>query len=66
MLVNAGFTPDRSRLESFAKGRGIGDCGGSEAYVWDGARFRLVEASAMGECRGAWRWITTWSAQVIE
>lgn len=66
MLVNAGFTPEKSRLDSFAKGRGLGDCGGSEAYVWDGARFRLTEASAMGECRGAWRWITTWSARVTE
>ncbi|MEJ7933252.1 DUF1176 domain-containing protein [Sphingobium sp. AN558] len=66
MLVNAGFTPEKSRLESFAKGRGLGDCGGSETYVWDGTRFRLIEASAMGECRGAWRWITTWSARVVE
>lgn len=66
MLVNAGFTPDSARLESFAKGRGIGDCGGSEAYVWDGARFRLVEARAMRECRGARRWITTWQARVTE
>ncbi|MGC4252771.1 MAG: DUF1176 domain-containing protein [Sphingobium sp.] len=66
MLVNATWSPEQSRLESHAKGRGIGDCGGSEAYVWDGVRFRLVEATAMGECRGAWHWITTWSARVVE
>ncbi|WP_420145342.1 DUF1176 domain-containing protein [Sphingobium sp.] len=66
MLVNAGWTADKLRLDSYAKGRGIGDCGGSEAYVWDGSRFRLIEASAMGECRGAWHWITTWKAQVTE
>lgn len=66
LLVNAGWTPEKSRLDSFAKGRGIGDCGGSEAYVWDGARFRLVGASAMGECRGAWHWIPTWTATVVE
>ncbi|BAV66304.1 DUF1176 domain-containing protein [Sphingobium cloacae] len=66
MLVNASWSPERSRLESRAKGRGIGDCGGSESYVWDGVRFRLAEATAMGECRGAWRWITTWSARVVE
>ncbi|MBJ7445645.1 MAG: DUF1176 domain-containing protein, partial [Sphingobium sp.] len=40
--------------------------GGSEAYVWDGQRFRLIEAAAMGECRGAWHWITTWTARVVE
>ena len=66
MLVNARFAPEASRLESYAKGRGLGDCGGSEAYVWDGTRFRLVEARAMGECRGSWHWITTWSAQVVD
>ncbi|EPR19021.1 hypothetical protein M527_10705 [Sphingobium indicum IP26] len=66
MLVNADWAPETATLQSYAKGRGIGDCGGSEAYVWDGARFRLVEASAMGECRGAWHWITTWSARVTD
>jgi len=66
LLVNAAWTPEHSRLESFAKGRGLGDCGGSEAYVWDGMRFRLVGARAMGECRGAWHWIPTWTAKVVE
>ena len=66
MLVNAGWAPETSTLQSYAKGRGLGDCGGSETYVWDGVRFRLVEASAMGECRGAWHWITTWSAKVTD
>lgn len=65
VLVNASWTPESASLESYAKGRGIGDCGSSESYVWDGTRFRLVGASAMGECRGAWHWITTWSAQVV-
>jgi hypothetical protein len=65
-LINVGWIAEKSRLESFAKGRGLGDCGGSEDYVWDGARFRLVEATAMGECRGAWHWITTWTARVVE
>lgn len=66
MLVNAGWTPEKSRLDSFAKGRGIGDCGGSQAYVWDGSRFRLTEATSMGECRGAWHWIRTWSVPVTQ
>nr|WP_037453800.1 DUF1176 domain-containing protein [Sphingobium chlorophenolicum] len=66
LLVNASWSAETSNLQSYAKGRGIGDCGGSESYVWDGTRFRLVEASAMGECRGAWHWITTWSAKVTD
>ncbi|CAN5409120.1 DUF1176 domain-containing protein [soil metagenome] len=65
MLVNASWDVKLSQLSSFAKGRGVGDCGGSEAYIWDGTMFRLVEAKAMGECRGAWHWITTWRAKVI-
>lgn len=65
MLVNAGFEPARLELSSYAKGRGIGDCGSAETYVWDGAMFRLIDASAMGECRGAWKWITTWRATVL-
>ncbi|MDX3909898.1 MAG: DUF1176 domain-containing protein [Sphingobium sp.] len=62
MLVNANFDVARSTLSSYAKGRGVGDCGSSEAYVWNGRMFRLIEAWQMGECRGAWRWITTWRA----
>jgi hypothetical protein len=64
VLVNASWSAERSELSSFAKGRGIGDCGSGETYVWDGARFRLTQATAMDECRGAWRWIRTWTAQV--
>jgi hypothetical protein len=66
VLVNASWSPESSSLESHAKGRGLGDCGSSESYVWDGVRFRLAEASAMAECRGAWHWITTWSAKVVD
>jgi hypothetical protein len=61
-LVNAGF--DDGVLSSFAKGRGLGDCGVSQAFVWDGTRFRLIGQSEMGECRGNPNWITTWRAQV--
>ncbi|HVJ02382.1 MAG TPA: DUF1176 domain-containing protein, partial [Sphingomonas sp.] len=63
MLVNASFDATSGRLQSFAKGRGVGDCGSAEEYVWDGARFRLVEARAMGECRGSANWLTIWRAE---
>lgn len=64
-LVNHGWDAARSVLSSYAKGRGLGDCGSAESYVWDGTSFRLAEASSMGECRGALEWITTWRAAVI-
>ncbi len=65
MLVNAGFDPKIGELGSYAKGRGIGDCGSAETYVWDGTRFRLTEARAMGECRGSINWLTVWRARAV-
>jgi len=61
-LVNAEWDAKTGQLGSYAKGRGLGDCGSSEAYVWDGARFRLIAATQMGECRGSVNWLTVWRA----
>jgi len=63
MLVNGDWVPDEGKLVSFAKGRGIGDCGAGSDYVWDGDRFRLVERIQMDECRGSLDFITTWRAK---
>lgn len=65
MLVNAEFDAKEGALSSYAKGRGIGDCGSAESYVWDGSRFRLVEVRAMGECRGSINWLTIWRAKAV-
>lgn len=62
-LVNAGFAD--GVLTSFAKGRGIGDCGIGQSFVWDGTRFRLSEQVEMGECRGSIDYITTWRTRVV-
>jgi hypothetical protein len=62
-LVNAGF--GNGLLSSHNKGRGIGDCGAAETYVWDGKRFRLVEASVMSECRGSTNWLTIFRATPV-
>lgn len=64
-LVNADWDRRPRRLTSFAKGRGLGDCGVSQSFAWDGARFRLAEQSEMGECRGSADYITTWRAAVV-
>lgn len=63
ILVNAQWDAKSGAVSNHAKGRGLGDCGNSERYVWDGHRFRLTEKRAMNECRGAWDWITLWRAQ---
>ncbi|MEH3157638.1 MAG: DUF1176 domain-containing protein [Sphingomonas taxi] len=52
-------------LTSFAKGRGLGDCGLDQSFAWDGTRLRLVEQSEMPECRGNTATITTWRARVV-
>ena len=64
-LVNADWDAGRRLLTTLAKGRGLGDCGVSQAYAWDGARFRLVEQRVMNECRGSIDFVTTWRAAVV-
>jgi hypothetical protein len=63
-LVNAGWDEGARRLGTFAKGRGLDDCGVGQDYAWDGRMFRLVEQNQMGECRGSTDYITTWRAEV--
>jgi hypothetical protein len=64
LLVNADWDSATQKLSSFSKGRGLGDCGNGETYVWDGSMFRLVKASGMAECRGSIQWLTLWQAEV--
>ncbi|HEX8300614.1 DUF1176 domain-containing protein [Sphingomonas sp.] len=63
ILTNAAFsTSDGAVLGSFSKGRGLGDCGSSQSWVWDGSRFRMIEARVLGECRGSINWLTVFRA----
>ena len=65
MLVNAAWDSKRGLLSSFSKGRGLGDCGTTSEYAWDGRAFRLVAQAEMGECRGSTDYITTWRARLV-
>jgi hypothetical protein len=65
VLTNAEWDPKAERLSGYDKGRGVGDCGVTQKYAWDGARFRLVEQNEMSECRGSVDYITTWRARVV-
>ncbi|MES3152059.1 DUF1176 domain-containing protein [Sphingomonas faeni] len=62
-VVNGAF--EDGVLTSYAKGRGLGDCGSRQSFVWDANRFRLSEQADMGECRGNIAYITTWRAKVV-
>jgi len=64
MLMNAEWDRRTGILTARALGRGLGDCGVKQQFVWDGQRFRLIEQEEMGECRGAIAWPTTWRATV--
>lgn len=65
-LVNAEFDPKSGRINFFAKGRGIGDCGASGGYAWTGSAFVQTDLSLMGECRGIGSedWITLHRSQI--
>ena len=52
ITVNPTFDPKTMTISSFSKGRGIGDCGTSEDWVFDGKTFRLALLKLMGQCRG--------------
>ena len=64
ILINADWDADTQSLSSYHKSRGIGDCGQSADYVWDGEMFRLTHSRVMDECRGSLDWITVWRAKV--
>lgn len=64
LLVNADWDAGTQTITSYAKGRGLGDCGSAENWVWDGNMFRLTRATLMGECRGSLDWIPVWRAEV--
>lgn len=49
-LTNASYDERTLTLSSFAKGRGLGDCGTSGLWQWDGYSFALLEFSAKYAC----------------
>ncbi len=56
---------DGGVLRSYAKGRGLGDCGVMQSFVWDGTQLRLTGQRSMGECRGNPDYLPVWQARVV-
>lgn len=50
--INGAYDPETRTLSAFGKGRGIGDCGVLQTWVWTGERFALTRESSMGNCAG--------------
>lgn len=63
--INGGYAPNERALVAFSKGRGIGDCGTAQTWLWTGQRFELQSETSMGHCAGVpWEyWPTTWRTQ---
>lgn len=51
-LVNAYFDETDKSLTSFNKGRGIGDCGSTGRWQWQGYGFRMLEFAYKDACDG--------------
>ncbi len=52
LLVNVQASSDGRELGADEPSRGLGDCGDTRTYRWDGARYRLASAQLMPVCHG--------------
>ena len=52
ILTNGGVSEDGLTIGVLQKGEGIGDCGVTADWAWDGKAFQLVGYTEMNECRG--------------
>lgn len=64
-LVDPQWDPADASLNSHAKGRGLGDCGTDQTWVWDGSRFRMTDYTALEECRLSGSWMVRYRAQPV-
>ena len=52
MLTEPDFEAETGTLSLFAKGRGIGDCGLTASWIWDGQAFQLSALNYQDACGG--------------
>ncbi len=64
-LSNVDWSEEARLLSSFARGRGISDCGESQSFAWHDGRFLLVHDERMYPCRGSTDYITTYHVEVL-
>jgi len=65
-LINADFDQKTGELSTFDKGRGLGDCGVSSRWIYDGKQFQLTAFSSEPSCDGyssAGDWPVLWITQ---
>lgn len=52
LVTTSGSDYAEGKLSAYQKGRGVGDCGSSDTWTWDGRRFVHTEAATSGLCKG--------------
>ena len=65
--IEGGWDAETASFFEAAKGRGLADCGSSTTWVFDGAAFRLAEASRLHRCPGGppGDWPTVYRSKVV-
>ncbi|MQA23791.1 DUF1176 domain-containing protein [Rugamonas rivuli] len=65
-LMNASF--ENGKLNSYAKGRGVFDCGAAWDWVWTAQGFQLVDVAESNLCRGmpGGFMLREWTATVVK
>lgn len=65
-LINADFDEKTGILSTFDKGRGLGDCGVSTRWLFDGKAFRLASYASEPSCDGyskSGQWPILWTTK---
>ena len=52
IVTTGGYDPTTRSLSEFVRGRGVGDCGTSNEWTWNGERFVRTSTVVMAYCRG--------------
>lgn len=63
-LTSSWWDTSHGLIRTGIRGRGLGDCGQTQSFAWDGTRFRLIAQAEMPACRGATRFLSTWQAEL--
>ena len=67
-IIHGGYDPQTRQIDAFAKGRGIGDCGLAQRWLWTGQHFELLEETGMDDCFGVRSdyWPVLWRAEQLD
>ncbi|MDP1986252.1 DUF1176 domain-containing protein, partial [Phenylobacterium sp.] len=51
-LMNISFDAETQTLTNYEMGRGLGDCGAMNSWVWTGTEFVMTHQTLMPDCQG--------------